>query len=121
MPSCTYLLETSCKFEDTYIYGTPFTKRWDTLAFQGTEEELQNRWASVPGSTDIILSHGPMYGIGDWEVQGTHLGSYAMWDTVARVEPKLLVHGHIHGCPGIYKYGSTTVINSARTSFTVEM
>lgn len=121
MPSCIYLRDNSVNFNGLNIYGTPYTKRWDTLAFQEDEHALRDRWASIPANTDIILSHGPMYGIGDWEVQGSHLGSCALRDAVERVKPKLLVHGHIHGCSGVYKYGETTVVNSARTSFTVEI
>lgn len=49
---------------------------------------------------DIIISHSPPKGIADRTSTGLSVGSTAVRDAAERVQPKLLLCGHIHDCWG---------------------
>ena len=49
---------------------------------------------------DVIVSHSPPKGLADRTSQGLSVGSTAVRDAIARVQPKLTVCGHIHDCWG---------------------
>lgn len=83
------------------IWGTPWTKTFhginpDCMAFtKDHESQLENRFLNIPEGLDILVCHGPMWGILD-EVSGKHVGSFALRSIVDRVKPRVLVCGHIH-------------------------
>lgn len=99
----------------------PFGVGW---AFNYTEGELEKAYSTIDDDVDIIISHGPPYGIGD--VPGPpynnnpnyHTGSVSLLETIDRIRPKILVCGHIHGSYGVYEYENydgtvTKIINAS--------
>jgi Icc-related predicted phosphoesterase len=49
----------------------------------------------------------------DQSPQGQHLGSQAIRDAVLRLQPRLVVCGHIHACAGQQTLlGTTPIINA---------
>lgn len=122
---CDYLCDSGTEFEyeeplprhvegqnciDTYFYtpkklkiwGSPWTLTFPGInrrctAFTGTEEELEAKFSLIPADTDILITHGPPYGILDKTVRGKHVGSKSLqMQLFTRLNPKLLVCGHIH-------------------------
>jgi Icc-related predicted phosphoesterase len=86
------------------IYATPWTffapRIW---AFDVTLPELAHRMARIPDGIDILITHGPPYGVLDRTADGDLAGSRSLGDAVRRVRPRLHVFGHIHegrGCEG---------------------
>ena len=74
---------------------TPFGAwSWDL-----TEAEAAELLASADGA-DVIVSHSPPKGIADRTSTGLSVGSTAVRAAVERVQPKLLLCGHIHDCWG---------------------
>lgn len=98
------------------FWGSPWIKEFDRLAFNATEGQLAEKYSRIPNDVDVLVSHGPMYGHCDFFHE--HLGSRALLGAVQRVQPKLLVCGHIHEGRGASKLGITRVVNTA-TAFTV--
>lgn len=45
---------------------------------------------------DLLLTHGPPFGILDTNRKGEHSGSKALLNLVERVKPKVHIFGHIH-------------------------
>jgi Icc-related predicted phosphoesterase len=100
-----YLCDSGTEFEGLKIWGTPWTLTFEGInplcrAFTDTEEGLRDKFALIPDDIDILISHGPPYGVFDIvEDPGGRLmnaGSEALLDAFARVIPTLHVFGHIH-------------------------
>ena len=114
---CEYLCDSGTEFEGLKIWGSPWTKTFPGMnphckAFTcDTEEELAEKWALIPEDTDILITHGPPYGIMDAvhrEVfcggRGGWVGSESLLGKVFRIRPKLHVFGHIHEGYGRYNH-----------------
>lgn len=67
----SYLCDSGTEFEGLKIWGSPWTKTFegmnpDCKAFTcDTEEELDSKFSLIPDNTDILITHGPAYGIFD--------------------------------------------------------
>jgi len=74
---------------------TPFGAwSWDL-----TEAEAEDLLKTADGA-DVIISHSPPKGIADRTSTGVSVGSTAVYAAAERVQPKLLLCGHIHDCWG---------------------
>tara|TARA_Y100000310_G_scaffold339480_1_gene432250 strand:- start:459 stop:1154 length:696 start_codon:yes stop_codon:yes gene_type:complete len=101
----TYLQDDSIVVEDIKIWGSPWTNFFCNWAFNldkddPDETKLHMAFEQIPEDADIIVTHGPPFGILD-QVGGVgdHLGSVALRENVFRVKPKFHFYGHIHsGC-----------------------
>jgi Icc-related predicted phosphoesterase len=89
------------------VWGSPWTPKYGDWAFMGDDKFLEHKYAQIPKGTDILITHGPPYGIMDINDVGRHCGSKALRDAVERVKPKLHVFGHIH--EGRENYSKLTV------------
>lgn len=96
-------------YRDLKIFGLPWQLRFMDWAFNLDEPELNLKYESIP-QCDIIISHGPPYGYGDF-VDGEHVGSKAFLKRIDEIEPKLVVFGHIHPGAGVWTRGKTTLAN----------
>jgi Icc-related predicted phosphoesterase len=65
----------------------------------------------VATACDILVTHEPPQGTLDTVSTGTHIGSRAVRELVARLRPRLLTCGHVHESPGVDKLGDTVVVN----------
>ena len=74
---------------------------------------LASRFEQIPADTDIVVAHGPPRGYGDRTSDGAHVGAAAMTATLTRVQPQLMVCGHIHPAYGRYRLGATEIINAS--------
>lgn len=102
----TYLEDSGCEFEGLKIWGTPWTPEFFDWYFMlpRDSDELQAKWDLIPNDTDILITHGPSYGILDTTCQYPskfdRLGCPLLREAVERIKPKLHVFGHIHGGHG---------------------
>lgn len=61
---------------------------------------------------DLLLTHSPPKGVADSTGQGESVGSTAIRDAIARVQPRLALCGHIHEAWGQEgQIGATLVVN----------
>jgi Icc-related predicted phosphoesterase len=103
--------------ENVRIYGSPWQPWFHDWAFNLTRngEELKAKWDAIPTNTDILITHGPVWGKLDTpggsnlnvgcELLAEHI------NTVSR--PKIHVCGHIHGSYGYYFDGHTHYFNAS--------
>jgi len=63
----------------------------------------------IPGA-DVLVLHGPPYGINDLSSSG-HAGSREVLDAVQFHKPMLVLSGHIHECHGIVREDGITYLN----------
>lgn len=115
--SITYLQDSSTTVEGLRIWGSPWTMRFGDWAFGKTEEQLEALYSAVP-PCDILITHGPPFGILDQMIRGggvfrPNIGSRSTLALVERLKPKLHVFGHIHEAHGSVVCDGTTFINAA--------
>lgn len=112
-----YLFDSGCEFAGLKIWGSPWTLKFrgmnpDCMAFTcDTEEELAEKWALIPDDIDILITHGPPYGIFDKSIDGKKCGSQSLYDRIKKIRPKFHFYGHIH--EGYYQLGGTFIDGSS--------
>lgn len=118
-----YLEDSGVELFGKKIWGTPWQPWFYDWAFNAPQHEgevfLNEKFSMIPDDTDIIICHGPPYGYGDSLGQFAngnqpHVGSTALAKHCERVQPELVVCGHIHVGYGMYRapWGGD-VINAA--------
>ena len=96
---------------------TPTFFDWAWMADRG--EEIKRYWDMIPEGTDVIVTHGPPYGImdecGDMNDRSkmVHVGCEELLKAVQRIKPKLHIFGHIHEGHGQTTIDGTTFVNAA--------
>jgi Icc-related predicted phosphoesterase len=108
-----YLQDSSITLFGLTIYGTPWQLPfWGS--FNLSDGRLSEIYKKVPEKTDIIISHGPPYGICDAIINGKsviHTGSASLKKRVLEVKPKLCIFGHIHNAYGLTEEDDITFAN----------
>ena len=116
---CHYLQDAGVSLCGLTVWGTPWQPWFYDWAFNAPREDgerfLAERFAPIPAGTDIVICHGPPHGYGDRNpgADQPHLGSTALLATIERVQPRLLLCGHIHSGFGRYRHGATEIVNAA--------
>jgi hypothetical protein len=61
------LIDDFVEFEGLKIYGSPWQPEFFNWAFNlpRNGKELEEKWNAIPDDTDILLTHGPVWGILD--------------------------------------------------------
>ncbi|MCJ1472168.1 hypothetical protein MMC13_000815 [Lambiella insularis] len=95
----TFELKNGAKFT---IYATPYTPMFRDLAFAYPHKldrfncmNADNRIPSFP-AIDVLLTHGPPWGILDLTRTDEHAGCPWLLSAVKRVRPRMHCFGHIH-------------------------
>jgi hypothetical protein len=103
--------------ENIRIYGSPWQPEFYDWAFNlpRNGDVLKSKWDAIPTNTDILLTHGPAWGILDevYNRRGVHLGCELLTERIAVVKPKIHVCGHIHSGHGYYFDGTTHFFNAS--------
>jgi len=101
------LVNRSVTIDGVSFHGVPHTPRFHNWAFNDddTPGALGRRWAQVPVGTDVLVSHGPPFGVCDTARRGDSdpLGSrtQAAWlQSADPNRPRVVICGHIHGSGG---------------------
>lgn len=118
-----YLNHSSCNIEGVNIFGSPWTPAFYNWAFNYNREIGEKLWKAIPDNTNILITHGPPYGIHDY-VEGAakqsswnnddHVGCKALLERINQLKDlRLHVFGHIHCGRGYLENGKTTFINAS--------
>ena len=107
----TYLQDSETIIEGLKIWGSPYTPYWGGWAFSEHGINIKKHWDKIPKSTDILITHGPPFGLLD-EVNGEHKGCKYLSEKKKELNLKLHIFGHIHEGYGIDgKNINTAVVN----------
>ncbi len=113
-PGITYLIDSGVSINGVYIWGSPYTPWFYNWAFNRHRgAPISKHWSLIPDNTDVLLTHGPMYGILDSVINGQHVGCKDLLKRVQEVKPKVHVCGHIHEASGMHKQNGITCINAS--------
>jgi len=101
----TYLEDSSCRVGDLNIYGYPWTPEFKSWAFNVPRNSQISRTIpkAIPKNTNILITHGPMYGVNDINTRGNHVGCPELSNTLLDGSYNNLIHvcGHIHEGYGV--------------------
>lgn len=107
-----YLQNESITIEGIKFFGSPVTPYFHGLAFNERRgKPISKVWQNIPNDTDILITHGPPFGILD-----NNLGCEELRKYVDRIQPKLHIFGHIHERNGTEQKQSTLFVNAAKAT-----
>lgn len=119
-PNITYLFHSMVEIEGIKIYGYPTTPTfgdWWHMADRGSIN-MKTDLHRIPGANesdaiDILVSHGPPFGILDRTVRGEHVGSSDLLEELERIKPKVVICGHLHEESGTKEVNGILYVNAA--------
>lgn len=98
----TYLEDSETVIGGVRFWGSPWQPAHNNWAFNLPRgAQLAAKWSLIPEGIDVLVTHGPPHGIGDWCDDVVRSGCADLLATVLRVRPLLHIFGHIHqdgGC-----------------------
>jgi Icc-related predicted phosphoesterase len=109
-----YLFDNDVTIDGIKFYGSPWQPEFHDWAFNLPRgEELAAKWEKIPDDVDILITHGPAYGILDYAPIGGHVGCEELYRKIAEVKPKIHVCGHIHDSYGQKTMGGIEFLNAS--------
>jgi len=125
-----YLQDTEVNIAGLQIYGSPWQPAFMNWAFNVPRGGLAQYWDLVPIGLDVLITHGPPYGILDqsipaatkrsfpWEDEepfagSDHVGCEQLLAAIERSKPRVHVFGHIHGGYGRTANRDTSFYNAS--------
>jgi Icc-related predicted phosphoesterase len=117
-----YLQDSYVNVDGLIIWGSPWQLPFGGWAFNASEAEIALALHNMPEKIDVLLTHGPPYGILDGVYEQkcidswpeiVHTGSITYKNIIIEKRPKLAVCGHIHCAAGQEQIGKTLVVNAS--------
>jgi Icc-related predicted phosphoesterase len=122
----TLLVDRTAMIQGLRVFGTPWVPGLPYWAFYGRDEALKARADLVPEDLDVLMSHGPPYGHGDYipggsekqvskygNLTGLNVGDTALELAIRAKRPQVTICGHIHEDRGQHDLDGNSVINCA--------
>ena len=110
----TYLFDSSVVIDDVKFYGSPWQPEFFDWAFNLPRgEKLVEKWNLIPEDTDVLITHGPAFGMLDWVMNGQRVGCEDLFKRVMEVKPKIHVCGHIHCAYGQKNFNDVEFLNAS--------
>jgi len=109
-----YLNDSGMKINGVQFWGSPITPWFNNWAFNRDRgDEIKKHWELIPDDTNVLITHGPPFGILDETVYGNRTGCEDLLLRVDQVKPKFHIFGHIHEDYGNFKKGETSFVNAS--------
>lgn len=112
----TYLEDDWARFYGIVFYGSPVQPTFLNWAFNRDRgAPIKKHWDRIQRNTDVIITHGPAYGVLDAcdGRRNEHLGCEDLLNAIKRIKPKFHIFGHIHSGYGIKVEDGTTFVNAS--------
>jgi len=102
-PNVFYLENNFVILDDVKIWGSPITPSfgygWAFNKDRGYD--INQIWNQIPNDTDIVITHGPIYGYCDRTYRtNENVGCEQLYHRLNEVRPQLHFSGHIHEAYG---------------------
>lgn len=111
----TYLRDSETTAAGLRFWGSPWQPWFHDWAFNLPRgAALADKWALVPAGIDVLVTHGPPFGILDRVARGgMSVGCEALLEALPRIAPRLHVFGHIHEAYGAVGRAGTLYVNAS--------
>lgn len=102
-PSVIYLQDSAAEVYGLKVWGSPVSPRFFDWAFNRDRgADIKRHWDMIPDDTDLLVTHGPPKGFGDWSpIDKIHAGDDDLLEAIKRVRPAIHACGHFHGGNGM--------------------
>ena len=92
------LVDEGIVIDGVKFYGTPWTNEFFNWYYMMPDKRLMLPFEAIDKDTDVLISHGPPYGILDQDMNDEHLGSRSLLEVLGRNDHHIshCVFGHIH-------------------------
>jgi Icc-related predicted phosphoesterase len=110
LTNAIYLENSGMELDGLRLWGSPVQPTFNNWAFNVNRgAAIRRYWKMIPEGTDILVTHGPPFGILDQSYSSTpHLGCEELIKAVVKLKPRLHIFGHIHGGHGQMKSSDGT-------------
>lgn len=99
-PRVHVLLNESLVLDGVRFFGSPWTPPFMQWHFMANEQRLAMLFKAMPDEVDVLITHGPPWGVLDPGWQAAHVGSTALADAVSARKVQHHVFGHLHAAGG---------------------
>jgi Icc-related predicted phosphoesterase len=123
------LIDEEVVIDGVKMYGSPQTPYFNNWSFNCARNEneamlyskrlIKDYWDMIPDDVDILITHGPPYGIldeltnMDGTLKGQFLGCVDLLNAINRIKPEFHFFGHIHAGYGQLHKNGTSFYNLA--------
>lgn len=110
-----YIHEQEVVIEGIKFYGSNYQPWFYDWAFNLKRgKELADKWALIPDDTNVLLTHGPAFGILDKTPHGENVGCEDLSERIKSLKQlQLHVFGHIHCDYGIHDFNGYIAANAS--------
>ncbi len=113
-PNLNYLENKLIEIEGIKIWGSPIQPWFHDWAFNRTRgDQIKKYWDMIPADIDILVTHGPPFGILDRTRTGERVGCEDLLESLKRIKPKIHVFGHIHEGYGTIERDDVLFVNAS--------
>jgi Icc-related predicted phosphoesterase len=107
-----YLQDSEVTVGGLRFWGSPWQPTFRDWAFNLDRGlALRAKWALIPAGIDVLVTHGPPFGIGDRGPDGDRFGCEDLAARVIAIAPLLHLFGHVHQDGGVWQQGATCFAN----------
>jgi Icc-related predicted phosphoesterase len=114
------LCDSGLTLDGVSFWGFPWVNEFCGWNWMCEEPEMISRCGDLTeimdaGGIDVLVTHGPIFGVLDRNREGTRCGSKALKHAMQTTThpPKLLLHGHIHEAAGLQGWSRGMVVSNA--------
>jgi predicted phosphohydrolase len=108
-----YLQDAGATIAGVTFWGSPWQPAFNDWAFNLPRgRPLAEKWALIPDRVDVLVTHGPPFGIGDRGPVPGRLGCEELLERVRATAPRLHLFGHIHQDGGAWPTEATLFVNA---------
>jgi Icc-related predicted phosphoesterase len=109
-----YLNDSGVNIEGINIWGSPVSPWFYDWAFNRQRgADIKKHWDLIPTNTDILITHGPTFGILDRTTGGQNVGCDDLAFAIKKIQPKVHICGHIHEAFGEVHRDNVHYINAS--------
>jgi len=109
-----YLEDESITIEGIKIYGSPWTPTFRNWYFMDHDYNLEVLYKKIPHDINVLITHGPAYGILDKNSFGQSCGSKSLGKRILELKDlRFHICGHIHEGYGSKDTGDLLYVNAA--------
>lgn len=109
-----YLENSGTKINGIKFWGSPVQPEFNDWAFnveRGTK--IKKYWNMIPNDTNVLITHGPPFGILDKTIRSENVGCEELKIYVESIKPQFHIFGHVHEGFGTTSNGLTQYINAS--------